>query len=173
MSLGVVPLVVFVALASAEQVESAFGGGWVKIKWSDCGDASTHGRVRSVTPHEVQMGKSTAVRISSTVDEGFAGGQFTYAATAGSLTETKTADLCTHQTLPIRDDFGSVTWQGFDCPVPAGDVHSEIDVSLSEYFPWVLAYSTIDMYATATSGDKLFCVRIHTAPEMWEKVLIE
>ena len=51
-------------------------GGTLKISWTDCGDASTHGKVSDVEPSTLTLGQKTTITGSGTMDEDVPGGAF-------------------------------------------------------------------------------------------------
>jgi len=56
--------------------------------------------------------------------------------------------------------------KGFNCPISAGDVEIDLDLTLSSNIPASLARVTIDLTATTSSGDKALCVQVKTAPAL-------
>jgi len=58
-----------------------------------------------------------------------------------------------------------VNFRGLACPVAAGDVSLDFDVSISQYVPSSLAVLEMDITAEGSSG-KLLCATINTSPAL-------
>merc|ERR1712039_172030 len=59
---------------------------------------------------------------------------------------------------------GSLTFDAMSFPLAKGDVPVKVDISLSASVPASLQTTTTTCKATATGGDKLFCIEIKSAP---------
>merc|ERR1712232_995743 len=139
-------------------------GGTLKITWSDCGDSSTHAKVTGVKPDTITMGQSTKITGSGTVDEQVTGGSFEISAKAGPITQKYSGDLCQAKTFNLPLGLGSVKWDGMKCPVAKGSADVPMDIQLSGAIPAGLAKAKISATAKTSSGDKLLCLNINTAP---------
>jgi len=152
---------VFGALATA----AASGGGTVKLAWSDCGDSSTHGRITSLSPDSLTLGSKTSLTGKGSVDEAITGATYKVSAKAGPVPVfSHNGDACKPETIKLPAGAGEIDMKGFKCPLSKGDVELDLDVNLSSAIPSSLARVTIDLTATASSGDKALCVEIKTSP---------
>merc|ERR1712228_888131 len=118
-------------------------GGTLKITWNDCGDASTHAKVTGLQPDTITMGKTNTVTGSGTCDEAVTGGSFKITAKAGPITQNYSGDICQAKQFNLPLGLGSVKWDGMTCPIAKAQVSAS---------------------ATTSSGDKLLCVQLTTAP---------
>jgi len=144
---------------------AASGGGSVKLAWSDCGDSSTHGHITSLSPDTLTLGAKTSLAGKGQVDEAVKGATYKVAAKAlGIPVFSHTGDACKPETIKLPAGAGEIDMKGFSCPISAGAVELDLDVTLSAAIPSSLARVTIDLTATASSGDKALCVQIKTSP---------
>jgi len=140
-------------------------GGTVKLSWKDCGDASTHGKVTSLTPDTLVFGQKTTITGSGSLDEKVTSGSYTVAASVeGKQVFTHTSDLCKPDTIRLPFGIGSIVWNGVSCPHAAGATSIGLVASLSRFIPAKGPSVEIKVTAVATSGDKLVCVTVDTAP---------
>merc|ERR1712232_930186 len=73
-------------------------------------------------------------------------------------------DACKPDTIKLPAGAGQIDMKGFKCPISPGAAELDLDVTLSAAIPSSLARVTIDLTATASSGDKALCVEIKTSP---------
>jgi len=139
------------------------GGGTLSLTWTDCGDADTHGKVNSLTPDKMTLGEKTTITGNGNVDEDITGGTFSIHLSAFMVSETYEGSICEAKTFDMPMGMGSVTWNGMECPSPAGDISLGTDILLSSSIPSSLAKSTVSISATHTNGDKLVCMEVKTA----------
>merc|ERR1712232_1541787 len=154
---------VFPKIAGAVSAPEATGG-TLKITWKDCGDASTHAKVTGVKPDTITMGKTNTVTGSGTTDEAVTGGTFIIQAKAGPITQKYSGDICQAKEFKLPLGLGSVKWDGMACPIAKGATDVKLDITLSAAIPASLAKATVSASATTSSGDKLLCVALKTAP---------
>merc|ERR1712232_1254361 len=132
----------------------------------DCGDSSTHGHVTSLAPTSLTLGDNTTLVGKGSVDEVIQGA--TYHVVAKALFGVKvfdhSGDACKPETLTLPGGVGTINMKGFNCPMSAGDLELDLGLQLSSSIPASLARTTIEISATATSGDKLMCAQIKTTP---------
>jgi len=147
-----------------EDLGSTVKGGTLKITWSDCGDSTYHGKVKSLSPDTLAIGQKTTITGSGTTDEQVTGGSFTITAKVGPLSPTYSGEVCTAKTFNLPLGAGSVSWDGVKCPVAVGAVDVAVDVSLASAIPASLAKATITAKATDASGGNLICMSLQTAP---------
>merc|ERR1712100_648385 len=143
----------------------ASGGGTIKLNWSDCGDSSTHGHITSLSPTSVTLGTKTSISGKGKVDEKIPGATYKVVAKEGFIPVfSHSGDACKPDTIKLPAGAGQIDMKGFKCPISAGAVELDLDVSLSAAIPSSLARVTIDITATASSGDKALCVEVKTSP---------
>lgn len=146
-------------------VATASGGGTIKLDWSDCGDSSTHGHITSLSPATLTLGTKTTVAGKGTVDETIPAATYKVVAKALGVTVfSHTGDACKPDTIKLPAGAGEIDFKGFACPLSSGSVELDLDITLSSSIPASLARATIDLTATASSGDKALCVEIKTSP---------
>merc|ERR1712228_81388 len=73
-------------------------------------------------------------------------------------------DACKAETIKLPAGAGEIDMKGFACPLSKGDVELDLDIKLASTIPAKLARTTIDLKATTSTGDKVLCVQIKTAP---------
>jgi len=140
--------------------------GTINLSISDCGDSATHGHVNSVSPASVEQGKKTLVSASGNLDTTVADGSFTVEVKAAGVTvQTCKGDVCGASSCALPANTGSVDFHGLACPVAAGDVSLDFDVSISEFVPSSLTTLELDISAEG-SGGKLLCAKINTSPAL-------
>lgn len=158
--------VAFLALATCVVAEPTVQGGTLKLTWSDCGDSSTHGKITGLTPGTLILGTKTVVTGSGTVDEQVTGGSVSATVKASIITKNFSGDICKPTTWNLPLGVGSIAWSGLKCPVAAGAVAVPTEIQMSSALPASLAKANIQIKGTSTSGDKLLCMSIATAPAM-------
>jgi hypothetical protein len=160
---SIAKFVIFVLLATAAAESST--GGTLKITWSDCGDASTHGKITDLEPTSIEIGSSSTMTGTGTLDEDVSGGTFEIDMTASIISQTWTGDICEAKTFTLPLNMGTVTWQGLDCPVSTGTVTVPIGFQMSSAIPASLASADVSAKGTSTNGDKLLCMDVHLAKQ--------
>jgi len=133
-------------------------------KWTDCGDASTRGKVSDLQPQSLPLGQKTTVTATSNVDEVVSAGTFAIALAAGPVKETYTGDICTSKVFKLPLNTGSITWDGLKCPLAVGNLKVPVDLLLSSLIPAALETGSIHISLSSSSGDKLACVNIPFSP---------
>lgn len=144
--------------------ESFVQGGTLSLKWKDCGDASTKGKVTGLAPTSLTLGTKTRVTGAGSVTEDVSAGKIAISMKASIISKTYSGDVCKAQTFTLPLGVGSITYDGVKCPLAAGAVSVPVDILLSSALPSSLAKADITISATSTSGDKLLCMAITTAP---------
>lgn len=151
---------------SSAVVNATTGGGMIKLAWSDCADSSTHGHITSLEPTTVVLGSKTSLSGKGKVDEAIPGATYKVDAKALGITVfSHTGDACKPDTITLPEGAGTINMKGLKCPISAGDVELDLDLTLSSKIPAGLARVTIDLTAAASSGDKALCVQIKTSPD--------
>merc|ERR1719453_2270803 len=118
----------------------------LKLAWNDCGDSSTHTKITSFSPSTITTGQKATLagKVSC----------------KGDASQSKTCHL------PLG--VGSLTFNAMSFPIKKGSTTVSVDLSLSAMLPGALAHTETKVTATATCGDKLFCMDIKSAPAMEE-----
>lgn len=146
-------------------VVAAVQAGKIKLTWKDCGDASTHGKVSGLKPDEFETGAETHMDGSGTITEEFSGGTFEADVSMGPfIKKVYKGDICKQEKFDMPMGLGHLTLDGLSCPVKPGPVTVGSDIYLTGKIPAALARATIQMKGTATNGDKLLCLEVHTGP---------
>merc|ERR1711998_711934 len=115
----------------------------LKLSWSDCGDASTKVKIASFTPSTLTLGQKTTMTGTGNLGEDVA-------------SATKTCSL------PLGT--GSLTFDAMTFPLKAGSTNVNVDIALSSAVPASLQTTDTKCTASSSSGDKLFCIEIKSAP---------
>ena len=157
-------LVAALALGTAG-AETFVQGGTLDLTWKDCGDASTKAKISGLVPASLTLGQKTTVTGTGKITEGVSDGKIAVSLKASIISKSYSGDVCTAQTFTLPLGVGSIQYDGIKCPLAAGVVSVPVEVMLSSALPSSLAKADITVSATSTSGDKLFCMGITTAPK--------
>merc|ERR1719191_701943 len=145
---------------------AASSGGTIKLNWSDCGDSSTHGHITSLSPTSVVLGTKTSLAGKGHVDEAIQAATYKVVAKEGFIPVfSHSGDACKPETIKLPAGIGEIDMKGFKCPMSAGAVELDLDLSLSSAIPAKLARITIELTAQSSTGDKALCAKINTSPE--------
>jgi len=143
--------------------------GTLTLTGSDCGDASTHGKVSGLDPSSsLAVGQKTKITGSVILDEALTAGTFKVHITVGTSVWGIVAggDICAAKTWDLVLGFGKITWDGLNCPLKAGAQQIPFDMTLSENSP--MGFETTKMVITMASkvGAKLVCMQVNSAPAL-------
>merc|ERR1712184_120138 len=128
-------------------------GGVIKLAWSDCGDASTHGHITSLAPSTLTIGTKTSITGKGSVDEDVQGATYEVTAKALGITVfSHKGDACKPETIKLPAGAGEIDMKGFACPLSKGNVELDLDINLASTIPAKLARTTIDLKATTAKG---------------------
>jgi hypothetical protein len=145
--------------------EVTMEGGNVDLAFEDCGDASTTGTIEDLQPRSLALGTQTTLAGSGTLTADFPAGDFTFDAKALGVTVLSDGgDVCAPKTIKLPLGLGTFDYKGNSCPIVAGPVTLDFDVSLSGAIPSQLARLDIDIKAAQTDGTQALCAIIHTSP---------
>merc|ERR1719409_472009 len=130
----------------------------LKLSWSDCGDASTKVKIASFTPSTLTLGQKTTMTGTGNLGEDVAGATFDLEMTGaiGKLVSCK-GDASAAKTC-------SLTFDAMTFPLKAGSTNVNVDIALSSAVPASLQTTETKCTASSSSGDKLFCIDIKSAP---------
>merc|ERR1719191_2271565 len=145
---------------------AASGGGTINLKWSDCGDSSTHGHITSLSPTSVNLGSKTSLVGKGKIDEAVPAASYKVVAKEGFIPIfSHSGDACKPETIKLPAGAGELDMKGFKCPLSPGAVELDLDLTLSSAIPAKLARVTIELTAQSSTGDKALCAKINTSPE--------
>merc|ERR1712151_842503 len=131
--------------------------------WSDCGDASTHGKVDSLVPSSIETGATTTLKGSGNVDEDVPSATFSAdVSAAGVKLVSCSGDASTDVECKLPMGAGTITLKALTFPIAAGEVTIPVDVKVSSIIPPSLAKTSTHVTSTTASGDKLFCLDVNT-----------
>jgi hypothetical protein len=151
---------------------AASASGTIKLTWSDCADSSTHGHITSLTPTLMTLGQDTKLVGSGTIDEEIQAATYKVVSKAGFITVfSHSGDMCEAETIQLPGGAGQIVMKGFKCPLRAGPIELDLDLTLSSTIPAFLARVTIDITATTSSGHKALCIHIKTSPALASALL--
>jgi len=145
-------------------------GGDLALTFQDCGDSSTHAKVKDITPKSVPLGSTTTVTGSGTLDEDISDGQFqmTMSTAVGTLLscsgDASQAKECDIKVLGAK--VGSLTLHPVTFPIKKGDISGvpKVDIQLPGSLPKFAQKTTTKLTVNTKAGDKVICVNIMTAP---------
>merc|ERR1712070_701615 len=106
----------------------------------------------------------TVVSGAGHLDTTVADGSFNINVKAAGVTVTSCkGDICAASKCNLPAGTGSVDFHGVACPLAAGDVSLDFDVTVSRFVPSSLAHLNIEMSADGSAG-KLLCAKLTTSP---------
>merc|ERR1711998_430949 len=79
-------------------------------------------------------------------------------------------DASQSKTCSLPLGAGSLSFDAMSFPLKAGQVQVKVDIALSANLPASLASTTTKATATATNGDKLFCIEIKSSKEAHSRI---
>jgi len=149
-------------VASALAVASA---DTVNLTFQDCGSDSTHARVTNLNPNNIEVPGDSTIVGSGTLDADQTSASFTLTAKKGFMTLLSGGgSICEDTTINFPLGVGSVTVKGLECPIPAGDLAVEVDLSLlapSAYEDGENSLISIHIEGNADdTGDQVLCLDI-------------
>merc|ERR1711959_703262 len=154
-----------IEIKSAPAIEYVASKTDLKLTWSDCGDASTKVKIASFKPSTLTLGQKTTMTGTGNLDEAVQGANFDLEMTGaiGKLVSCQ-GDASASKTCSLPLGTGSLTFDAMSFPLKAGSTDVNVDISLSSAVPASLQSTTTRTTATASNGDKLFCIEIKSAP---------
>jgi cathepsin B len=136
----------------------------LKLSWKDCGDADTKVKITSFGPAAITLGQKATMSGSGALPEDVSDANFDLEM-SNSLTHLLTckgdAKVSKNCSLPLG--VGSLTFDAMPFPIKAGTATVNVDIELCAHLPSALASTTTIAKATASNGDKLFCIQITSA----------
>jgi len=141
----------------------------LNLTWKDCGDSSTHAKVTDVEPKSLQTGSKTTITGSGTLDEEVDNDATFTMKMTGALGITLlncNGDAAKGQTCKLPLGVGSMSLEPIKFPIAKGTITGipKVDLTLSASLPTSMAKTTTTITAAAKNGDKMFCVKVMTAP---------
>jgi len=150
--------------SSASISDPEVNGGTLDLTWEDCGDSSTHGKIKGLDKNSITLGEDTTVTGSGATDEAISGGDFEISAKAGLISQKYTGKVCEAKVFDLPLGLGQIAWKGLSCPAAAGDISVAVGVKLAAIIPASMAKADIEVSATGSSADdKLLCMSLHTS----------
>merc|ERR1712125_166168 len=136
----------------------------LKLAWNDCGDSSTHTKITSFSPSTITTGQTATMAGTGNLDEDVSGATFDLEMNTLAGKVSCKGDASQSKTCHLPLGVGSLTFNAMSFPIKKGSTTVSVDLSLSAMLPGALAHTETKVTATATGGDKLFCVDIKSAP---------
>merc|ERR1712072_446825 len=136
----------------------------LKLTWTDCGDSSTHTKITGFTPSAITTGQKAKMTGTGNLDEDVSGATFDLEMKTAAGTVSCKGDASQSKTCNLPLGTGSLTFDAMSFPIKKGSTAVSVDLSLSAMLPGALAHTETKVTATATGGDKLFCMDIKSAP---------
>jgi len=140
------------------------------LAWSDCGDASAHAHITDLAPLTLPTGQTTHMKGVGTLDTDQEGGTFEFNAKVLGISILKgSGNLCEDTTIKFPLNTGTLVVKGMNCPVKAGQI--EVDIDVSPLTSGLVSNDLVKISVTAanTAGEDLFCLALTTASSFTEK----
>jgi len=123
----------------------------------------------------MRLGTPTLVTGRGFVDMKVSSGNFSLAVSLGpKIVVAHTGDICRHHgegpiRIPVQVPLfgvtiGEIEWMGLDCPILPGIVNVPMRIRISSGFPRHFAYTNIRITVTSSTGQRIVCVHMQTAP---------
>jgi len=140
--------------------------GVVSLNYEDCGDASTAAKITGLTPSSVTMGKKTRITGKGILDKDITDGNFQLETgySGGDLADCSGDAGKSKKCGLFGGLLGSLTFEPLTFPIKKGPSSISVDLSLSPLIPVSLAQTVTTVTAATKEGDKLFCMKVFTAP---------
>merc|ERR1719326_966085 len=142
----------------------------LKLAWNDCGDSSTHTKITSFSPSTITTGQTATMAGTGNLDEDVSGATFDLEMNTLAGKVSCKGDASQSKTCHLPLGVGSLTFNAMSFPIKKGSTSVSVDLSLSALLPGALAHTETKVTATASGGDKLFCMDIKSAPALDEFV---
>jgi len=144
--------------------KSSEENGNIPLSYEDCGDASTHAKITGLTPASVVPGQKTKITGSGNLDVDVSGATFQTKTTfTGGDLLSCSGDAAQKKKCGMGP-LGSLTFDGLQFPVKKGQASISMDLALSGLIPASLASTETTVSASTKNGDKLFCIKVFSAP---------
>jgi len=138
--------------------------GNIPLSYEDCGDASTHAKITGLTPAFVVPGRKTKITGTGNLDIEVSGATFQLKTSfTGGDVLTCSGDAGQKKKCGMAP-LGALTFDGLQFPVKKGQSSISMDLALSRLIPASLARTETTVTASTKSGDKLFCIKVFSAP---------
>jgi len=144
----------------------------LKLAWNDCGDSSTHTKITSFSPSTITTGQTATMAGTGNLDEDVSGATFDLEMNTLAGKVSCKGDASQSKTCHLPLGVGSLTFNAMSFPIKKGSTTVSVDLSLSAMLPGALAHTETKVTATATGGDKLFCMDIKSAPAVAEVIMV-
>jgi hypothetical protein len=143
----------------SQPVPDVTAGTVVNLKWSDCGDASTHAKITDLSPATVTIGQKTTLTATATLDKDIADGNFEMKLTGMGITlmDCK-GDASVSKTCQMPFGSGSMTWDAFTYPMKAGTIKTTTELLINSMSG--ISSTTTLVNVTTSSGDKVSCAKV-------------
>merc|ERR1712110_805249 len=113
-------------------------------------------------------GKKATMTGTGNLDEDVSGATFDLEMKTAAGTVSCKGDASQSKTCNLPLGTGSLTFDAMTFPIKKGSTSVNVDLALSAMLPGALAHTETKVTATATGGDKLFCMDIKSAPAVEE-----
>merc|ERR1712110_1067616 len=134
----------------------------LKLTWADCG--GQHVKITGFSPATITWGTKTTMTGTGNLDADVPAASFDLEMKTAAGTVSCKGDAGTSKTCNLPLGVGSLTFNAMTFPIKKGPTSVSVDLSLSAMLPGALAHRETKVTATATDGDKLFCMDIKSAP---------
>merc|ERR1711939_1140556 len=139
--------------------------GNLKLTWNDCGDSSTKAKISGFSPGDLTLGQTTTMIGTGNLVEDVTTANFDVEMNGAFHLLSCKGDASQSKTCGLPLGTGKLTFDAMALPIKAGQTQVKVDLTLSGALPGALLKTTTKATATASNGDKLFCLQIHSASE--------
>jgi len=149
------------AFVGASVIAAANAATTLKLSWSDCGGAV---KITGFTPATITTGTKSTLKGTGNLGEEVSAADFDLEmkTAAGGVSCKGDASQSKSCSLPLGT--GTLTFDAITFPLKPGSTSVSVDLSLNAALPGILASTDTTVTATTSSGEKLFCVEIKSAP---------
>jgi len=152
-------------IVAAGALLATASAGNLKLTWNDCGDSSTKAKITSFSPSELTLGQTTTMIGTGNLVEDVTAANFDVEMNGAFHLLSCKGDASQSKTCGLPLGTGKLTFDAMALPIKAGQTQVKVDLTLSGSLPRALLKTTTKATATASNGDKLFCLQIHSASE--------
>jgi len=139
--------------------------GTVAVEWKDCSDTDAHLKLTSLTPNTIKLSGKTSIVGSGILSKNVTAGNVTLKMASGLLGFTFfdfSGDLCGKKHEYSLLGQMQITWDGWSCPMQAGNVSASVELDVGFEIPPIAASTTTTVVAVDTAGDQIFCMEVVT-----------
>merc|ERR1712000_430171 len=138
----------------------------IDLDWSDCSSDASHGKITSLVtdPDPLQLGSTGHVTASGTLDKDLTDAEYNIVVKVlGVKVVDNTHSMCSDNSFDIKVagvKVGHVDVTALDCPLAAGALRVDMDLSLTGVVPAGVGGATISLTAQDADAEELACMEM-------------